>query len=98
VVLPARFEPLTWRGEPCQGSRRLLTKKGFLVFRLITTMKGYRRQLRRLLAEHHTAFYRAVLYSEVGSIEEQLAEFLIEEAGYTVEEFVQLHIRGEFDE
>jgi hypothetical protein len=60
-------------------------------------MKGYRRQLRRLLAEHHLAFYRAVLYSEVGSIEEQLAEFLIEEAGYTVEEFVQLHIRGEFD-
>lgn len=68
------------------------------MIRPYVTMKGYRRQLRKLLAAHSLAFYRAVLFSEVGSVEEQLATFLIEEAGYTVQEFVQLHICGEFDE
>lgn len=67
------------------------------MIRPYVTLKSYRRQLRMLLAAHHTAFYRAVLYSEIGSIEEQLAGFLIEEAGYTVQEFVQLHIQGKFD-
>jgi hypothetical protein len=57
-----------------------------------------REQLRRIVAIHHTPLYRAALYSAPGSLEEQIATFLIEEAGYTVVEFVGMHIQGEFGE
>lgn len=56
-----------------------------------------RRHLRCVIAEHHLAVYRALLFSPQGSLEEEIAEFLLEQAGWSYDQFINLMVDGAFD-
>jgi putative NIF3 family GTP cyclohydrolase 1 type 2 len=55
------------------------------------TPKGYRAKLREALLDNSLAVYHALMHSPADSLDEQLAVFLLDEAGWSIVEFLQAH-------
>lgn len=66
------------------------------MIRLLSRRRRVERQLRQLVATHHVAIYHGLIHSEPGSIEEQIAEFLLEQCGWSLTDFLIQFQEGRF--
>ena len=56
----------------------------------------YRRTLRTAISDNGEAILRCVLSSDTHRLDVMLTEFLLQEAGWTPEEFITRYVNGDF--
>jgi hypothetical protein len=60
-------------------------------------MRRYQEAVRLAIAANSLAMFRALLHVDRTKLDTQLAEFLLAEAGWTAEGFLQMVVNGDFD-
>ena len=97
MVLPSRFEPLTWRGEPCQAGIPPADKKGFLMSKDQQAAARRQQRVREACEQNAAAIAEALLFHSDFCVCHQIAITLLTTANLDSAEFVARYHAGEFD-